>query len=354
MLRISGPEYIRVLTYKNITNIVLLGDEHFSTAGRCHRCNGKTKDCKEVVDFLESLKKPADIFLEAAYATTYNKKEIAEFLESIREDGFLRKVEKHFIQQMYGTHKHNSKVNMRVHFGELRVHPSLQLMRLAKHIIETQDKEKIDYALGVIFDFKSPTTFKRFADACVKSDNFAKEIEDIFGERAFLYVDKKHLTSFEDKQHIHRIRKQILKLSASSQYSIKRFHNDMCRDIMEDYHNFEYKRVRSKFMHAEHYDIDDIIVLPVSINKWTTHLMDVYMIARMLYYLEKGGSRTIACFAGSLHAFTYKMFFEKYMSKRVIQPRWECNKAFGLTAEQKKQHRCVTIPRELAIELLDN
>jgi hypothetical protein len=74
--------------------------------------------------------------------------------------------------------------------------------------------------------------------------------------------------------------------------------------------------------------------------------MDVYMLARMLYYIEKNSSKTIACFAGTNHASAYQMFFDKYLNNKIATLTWVCDKSYGLSKSEEKQKRCVTINLE--------
>jgi hypothetical protein len=352
MLRISGPEYISVIYVNKTLNVVLLGDEHFSTQGDCIHCN-RSKDCKDVVDFLQSLNKPTHILLEAPYASKYAKKDVAKYVSSHPDNDYLRKVVSHFKNHMYGKQGRTRTSNIQAHFVDFRFHPSFKLLRHTHLALESKKANYIPYVQSVLLDFKSGNTFKHFIDACLTADDFVKAIEDIFGERSAVYSDKEHLTSQGDKHNIHRLRKQMLKLSPSSQYAIKRFHKHASKDIIEDYYNHEYKKVRRQLLLQDTYDDIDIIVLIVSIQKWLSHIMDLYVISRMLYIIESRKTQTIVCYAGSNHAFMYQLFFEKFMRKNMTKLRWECNKAYGLTQKQEKQKRCVTIPLEIAKELME-
>lgn len=344
MLRLSGPEYVSVISVNKAMNIVLLGDDHVSAQRECDKCRN-SKNCKDINHFLQTLIKPAHILLEAPYATKFTKKEVKTFVSSLPKLGYLSKALTHFDNHMYAKH---TPENLHVHHGDFRFHPSFALLRHTQLALKRGDIKYIPYVQSVIHDFATSRTFKEFIDACIYADDYVQAIEHIFGKRASVYWEKKNLTSHGDKRHIHRLRKQMLKLSPSSQYAVKRFHRYVSKEIIDDYYSVEYKRVRHQLLLQETYDDIEVVVFTTIIQKWLSHIMDLYMITRMLYIIECGQTQTIVCYTGSNHAFTYQLFLEKFMKKNMTELRWECNKVY----EQQKQRGCVTIPLEIAKELV--
>lgn len=341
MLRISGPQYISIFQTKNI-NIILLGDEHFSNAETCNECENDSK-CTTILDVLKRLKKsnPMDIFLESPVVLKKYRSKLKKIIKTSNKKGWLSHVTKQYVNSLYGHEKKDSK-GLRVHYGDIRLHPSLYPLQLLTSILEEKTKDDVKIALSIIDDFKGKTYFKRYFDACIKRDNYPAEMEKLFGERSHLYWYEDELTSFNGKQ-VHRIRKQILKLPSQLQRRLLRYYEDESRDIMEDYYMFTYKDSRREFIETDgDYDLEAGFIIREGIFKWYMLLMDIYMLARMLHYIQLGTQKNVVCFAGTYHAYNYNLFFTKYMSKNEYNHKWKFDGSYI-----KNEKRCVHVPENI-------
>lgn len=348
MFNINGPEYVSIFQYQN-KRILLFGDEHFSTSGLCQNCNLKN-DCLYITDFIDRMKKTnnVDLFLEAPY-TTQDVKHLREAIMKKKNDtDILRSVVSHFHNLLYKKHKKQQPI--RVHYSDFRFHSSLVLLRQASQILEKNNEDKIIYPIVVLTHFKTPTTFKAFADACIIKDDFVDAIQDLFKENAPLYIDKDHLTSLQDKHNtMHRIRKQIRKISPKMQKALIKFHNKQSRIILTDQYNSHYKTQRRNFLKAQAFDIDNIQPLFMTIKNWLFHLMDIYLLARMIFYIEQNETN-IVVFTGTNHTINYETFLENC---NEFKKEWNCNKAWNLTPDEKKLKRCIQIPKNIVNKLIN-
>jgi hypothetical protein len=238
-----------------------------------------------------------------------------------------------------------------VHYGDFRHHPSLNLLKYVAYVIQTEDTNNILYPQAVISHFRTSKMFKQFVDACVLSDNFVQTITDIFDNKAPLYFDKEHLTSSKQNvKSIHRIRKQILKLPSKMQQSLVKFHKKQCNLILQDQYNTHYRHARSIFLKKQSYDIEEsdvsnnLQVLYSTIHSWLFHLMDIYILARMMYYFENEGSKNIVVYTGTKHIYNYQRFFNQLKYIEL----WFYDK------QPKMQKRCVQIPVDIIKDMIHN
>lgn len=348
MFNINGPEYVSIFKFQN-KRILLFGDEHFSTSGLCQDCYLKN-DCLYITDFIDKMKKTnnVDLFLEAPY-TTQDIKHLREAnMKNKNVDDILSSVVSRFHNLLYKKHKKQQPI--RVHYSDFRFHSSLVLLRQVSQILQKNYEDKIIYPIVVLTHFQTPKTFKAFADACIIKDNFVDAIQELFKENAHLYIDKDHLTSFKDTNNsMHRIRKQIRKLSPKMQKALIKFHNKQCRIIMTDQYNSHYKNQRRNFLKAQSFDIDNIQPLFMTINNWLFHLMDMYLLARMIFYMEQNETN-IVVFTGTNHTINYETFLE---SCKKFKKEWTCNKAWNLSQDDKKLKRCIQVPKGIVASLIN-
>jgi hypothetical protein len=339
MLRVSGPHKVSVYNVHN-TKVALLGDIHFSKQGSCNKCDTK-KSCNTVVQLLDNLQEPFDIFLEALYTDEHGKKSAKQRVDKDTED-WLSDTIKHFKDELY--EKHNTSQRKRVHYADIRSHDSFSFLELIPQVF-TQEKEDnflLMLALSIIRDFKTNYSIKRFIDACIKYDDHKGKVAELLGDKAKLYINKENLTSYKGIHNIHRIRKQILKLSPKLQRKLMTYHNDKCKIITTDMLVSKYDTLcklvlKTPSLVSRYSHMFDMIIL-----KWMSHVMDIYLIARLLYYIEKGDSKTIAVYVGSAHTTSVEHFLSNYLQNDAQQV-WKYDSA----QKKTKDKRCVYIPKEI-------
>lgn len=354
MFQISGPEYVAVFQYiATQKRILLFGDEHWSYNGMCEKCS-LSNNCLHIKDLIEymSKKNKVDVFVEARYTTLDMKEELGEKAKNDIPDGPLGNVQNKYHKYLYN--KHTKKQKLRVHYSDFRFHTSLNLLEYVAFVLERKREQQITYPLAVISHFKTKNYFKKFADACVKSDNFINDMEVLFKDNAAIYLDKKHLTSFVNgEKNIHRIRKQIKKTSPEMQKALLKFHNIQCKELLEDQYNSYYKHARKLFLKHESFDIEDsdisnnLPVLYLTIRGWTSHLMDMYLLSRLMYYLERNDSKNLVVYTGTKHTWNYQYFLEKLVSKN-FKKKWQQDKAYYMG----KNKRCMDIPKEIIEDIM--
>ena len=232
MLRVSGPQYLTTFQ-SNACHIILIGDEHFSTEGSCAGCKTDNR-CMDIVQLLNHLEKPLDIFLESPVVLSSQKNKAAEIIKGMKSSGWLDIVTRKLLKYMYGKQK---KEGLRVHYGDIRQHPSLYSLQWLVQILRFNKHDDVDVALSIVHDFKGKTYFKRYIDACIRKNDFSAEMNKLFGERQRLYCNDKVLTTFNG-QRVHRVRKQILKLPPQMQRRLLRYYENESQDILIDYHNY--------------------------------------------------------------------------------------------------------------------
>ncbi len=362
MYRVSGPHYVSIYNI-NGSIVSLFGDIHFSKQEACSKCNNK-KDCMTIIQLYDNFmkhKERADIFLEAHY---YDKKS-SEYRDNLKwyysklnkGEGWLRETVNHFKTHMYGK-KHKVTNHVHIHYGDLRSHPSLEYFYWIKDVLSSNSLDNVeqsdnDVVVALLGGLKTKHHFKKIADAMVKSNDFEQEMKRVFGENAWLYADETTLTKTSGiHTKIHRVRKQILKLTPKTQKAVLNYHDQQAREILMDYHCCQYAKSRrylfQKYAKTERFEqSEESLVVTTCIDKWLSHFMELYTLVRMLYTIETG-CKNVSSFTGANHAYMLSYFFKNYLTG--AEHLWEYNSEKEKTAEK----RCVHIPTTIMQHLLTN
>lgn len=336
MLRISGPELIYVFTLDD-KHIVLFGDEHNDTLGKCKKC---TKNCLRIDAFLERLQPNSDVFVESPWVMQSNKYKVSHH-PATRTDDFLRLVRKTFSRNLY-THKQTATT--RFHFTDIRLEPNVFILDELSYIYHLNSEEDKYYFLNTIYDLTDANVLFKYADACIFSKRFAKDITDILGKD---YVVKQALTSLPGKKrkNIHRIAKQIYKLPIGEQLFMYDYHKRKMLSMREQDYVKEYTHNRRIVLEEDKITGPYVARVHQFLFSMLVHLMDMYHLARMLHYMKK--SNVIVSYTGSQHTHAYMEFFKTYYNIKMVH---ENDKSHQNVDMSKK--RCVDIPLDIASLIL--
>lgn len=352
MFRVSGPHYVSVYQTSGCI-ISLFGDIHFSKYGSCDPCE-KKDDCMNIIELYDNLEKPVDILLESLYLNETEKKTNAKNLveKLAMKDDWLSETNLHFHKKLY--HKHKSYQKVRVHYCDIRSHTSFEIYHwiqetMQSKSLEDTNKDNLIATYVLLQALQTKYHFKKIADAIVKSNNIEHDMKKVFGDKWWIYVNKEDdLTTFPGiPTKIHRIRKQVLKLSPRLQKAVIKYHNEASNDILIDYHCYHYVKSRKLFLKElkekkQFVKGESRLVIDTCISKWLDHLMNIYLISRMLYCIEKGTSKNITLYTGANHTYVVDYFLKNYMNEN-LQHKWK----YDSERENPKELRCVYMPKEI-------
>lgn len=315
MVKVSGPVSVGVFRLYN-KHIFLFGDRHTIPKGLCRQCT-IPKKCFFVTDFIDSLQN-ADVFIEDSWVDA-DTKEIMKGAPS--SQSVLHIVRSTYIDFLYGF---QVKPNKRFHYGDIRFERTLWPLMKLVFSLDTQILRKVNED-ELTLQFRDTKYLKQLADILVKSDDYKNSITTLFPETiAQRLLSSNPVGSKKQTSKIHRIRKQILKLPKTIQLRLMAFHNDRCKKIIKNYNTNG----------NEYYVIFDSI-LPM-----LTHLMDMYLLARLLHYIRRKDTKHIVTYTGAMHTDNYIMFFTKYMKEAKLVYHEDNNDA-------KRVKRCVTLPSSI-------
>lgn len=343
MFRISGPELIAVIqNEKNKKQMIyLFGDEHNDTIGKCKKCKLET-NCMSITQFLKQLQKQdADIFIESPWILQDYKKFYSNEKKQ-KYDDVLLDIKKTFHKELY-SHKQTKSVS-RFHYTDIRTEPHISILGYVSYIFHFKSVRELSYVVSVIKDFCSINMFVDYVNACVLSNDYVKSITKLFvddKEKANKYIVSKALTNFStSKYNIHKIRKQLLKLTPKERKSIIRYHNDKLQKLMSMSFSKQYTENRNQFLNNPSLYTPFAARINNVIHHYLAHLMDIYHLSRMIHYLSKS-SNLIVSYTGSHHTHNYIEYFihyhSKYMSLIHIDDKSE-------QSDDLTNKRCVVIP----------
>lgn len=353
MLRISGPELVAIMQLhnKNKQTIYLFGDEHYDTIGKCSKCT-KTNNCVSITRFLRNiLGKESDVFLESPWVFQEYKKNYHKNTKD-KSDDFLTDIKRTFHHKLYS---HNLKSlpnkNTRFHYTDIRNEPHISVLGYVSYIYYYKSTKEIDYALNIIHDFDKINMFTKYVNACVLSDNFVQSIDELFEDTEVVakrYIIKKALVSNSEDKDIknrstHRIRKQVLKLSKNDQKILTSYHNYKMKLLVSKTFSKEYSVNRQKVLEERNLYGPYFARVNHVIHHYLLHMMDIYHLARMLYYVSTKSSNFVISYTGSTHTHNYIEFFTKFYKQHtsVLHLDDKSTQMDDLTNK-----RCVVIPQE--------
>lgn len=348
MIHISGPKTVGAIKLNNGKHVILFGDEHESRLGLCKPCQ-KAKGCYYITEFLDRLtKKPTELFLESFWITP---EEASNTRLPKYQDDVLGDVNKHFHKKMYQHSKKTGKQTqgpIRVHYADIRTEPSLEeLYRIAIGLIMkiTNSKLRVQYDFSLLFKhFRTTKHFKKLLDSLVTSNDFKKSINKLLKNDKSL-VSRFISSKYSDKP-IHKIRKQLKKIKDKQmQSSLLRYYKYRCGDIVKNTKEYDSVIKRATDKDAQQLTEDEEIVIANTLMAWFTHIADMYTLARMLYYMEKGDASVFVSYAGALHTLHYMMFFMAFIKGSTMIH-------YHPESKTNKNKRCVSLPKEFVASIL--
>jgi hypothetical protein len=299
MVYIQGPVYVSIFKINN-KNIFLFGDQHDTN----HK--DKLTKTKFITEFIDNLKPSTDVFLESYFLGKKNKRKLPIY-DSIST---ITTVYNHYKDKMYNHNKR--EINLRVHYTDVRTSTDLIFfMNMIFLLIETLTDTPVEKNRFVKLYANFPTvqSLKQYSDMMLLSNSFEK---DIAQKLKRFEINVNDVAFYHNNKSVHRIRKQLLKLSNILQNKIIKYHNDVCDEFIHKYSKYDKavsnikKDNNNKYIHY-----DELFVLE-TLLAWTSHLKDVYTLSRMLYYIIKG-HHNIVSYDGYAHTKRYVKFFKNYI-----------------------------------------
>ncbi len=125
-----------------------------------------------------------------------------------------------------------------------------------------------------------------------------------------------------------------------------KYYKEECSDLLLDFYTYEYTNSRRVFLKDKELNSEEGLIIYSSFDKWLTLMMDIYVLSRILYIVQTNKSKTIACYVGSNHAYSYNYFFTKFLNSK---PLWMDDKSQPNNEEERKSHRCVRVPSKIQV-----
>jgi hypothetical protein len=357
MIQISGPESVDIVKIGDV-HIFLFGDVHNEKKGLCKPCKNNN-NCYYITDFINSLTlQPIELFLESPWLPNDYEKKYINYASKYKS--VLSNVNDNYFSQMYLHTKPNSKLDSlfqyfkktkkvttitRVHYTDIRTRKEFSTLYKMKNVFFTPNMKEsnehfmIIYLHIIITFFPSCKHFKRFVDIMFLSDNYIADIKDFFNNDEFFY----NLFSVSEK--VNKVRKQFLKiLNPQWKTALLKYYNYRCNFY------FNNKKTSGMFRHTcKQYDKlistswsntpfnESMFIIFTMLLHWEALMMDMYHLARMLYYIEKGDSSVFVSYTGLAHTQFYKTFFTKYLKGKVL---------FSCVADTNRK-KCLSIPENV-------
>lgn len=346
MLRVSGPVSVSIYELPDSKKLMLFGDIHESKKGMCKipKPDGKSK--REVVfitDFIDSLSSPKEVFLESNWVHPNEKHE-----KSLQEESdVIARVLNHYHDAMYSIA--GRRKGIRVHYTDVRALSNISyilvlVLSIMYPFVDNfrfkLDKQPIEYIMDF---FPTLQTFKKFMDIMIDSDDYKQDINILLkGNIAFTQSNVFASAPGQSVRKIHRIRKQMLKLSIQDRKVLMAYHRKKTQELHKEHghtYNAVMKTLKQK-RNVSDYEYKETFTVAFSIFDHIIHMMDIYALARMIYYIRNTKSKNIVFYAGATHTKNYARFFNDFWPKEaVLLYHQDIN-------EKSPYYRCVSIPKK--------
>lgn len=332
MLRVSGPTYVAIFHVPTSNKyIYLFGDIHGDKKGLCDG-----RDRTFVTKFIDNLTKPLDVFLESYWVTSHDKTHVPQH----KAADVMTTVFNHYRNAMYAT-SHRLPA-LRVHYTDIRTSPNLSyFMNMVNSIILnlTQSRSKhMPNINELVAFFPTGRAIVKFLNVVLLSNDYVNAMESLLGkEGAAPFVNPELLTNVPRKKNrtIHRVRKQILKLTPTDRRMLLLYHRRKCDEILAKTKAYDTHIANIKV--TLRFDDHDQVVILETLMAFMTHIMDMYALSRMIHYI-RGDGKTLVSYAGVMHTQNYVDFFAKYWQTEATLVHHEDGQ------KRARQRRCVNIP----------
>lgn len=347
MLQVSGPVSISIFNLPDDRKIMLFGDYHQSQKGLCRprqSINSK-RDVVFITEFIDSLSSPTEVFLESDWVSDIDKHREVEPQE---EDNVLQRVLNHYREAMYlmkGRRK-----DLKVHFTDVRALSGLSYLNLTIDAMQYSEIDGFITLLGkhpmedIIKYYPTLKAFKRFANIMIKSDDYKQDMNTFMkGFRVFTGSNVLASAPGQTERKVHRIRKQLLKLSVKDRRILMSYHRRKTQELHDEY-ELNYNKIIKKI--KEMNDLtkcDKVYFMMIAryLLYYSAHIMDMYALARMVHYIRSTKSKNFVFYAGAAHTRNYTRFFNEFWQKEATLVHHQ--------QEKKKSpfYRCVSIPTKV-------
>lgn len=365
---ISGPVSFYTHQYKD-KNIFLFGDTHESKE---EACSCSEPQCiaidKLLAQYFQTAKEKNDFFVESPFFP----KGLSNDLNPTDNPGFLNDILQKFKTCLsYTGPKSPSPTSssfykectamypqVRFHYSDIRQNALLQFYRLTYFLRHwqqyTNDPSSIKKIFMLLnFDLKfacnslaTRENIKAFLDLFIKSNNFHQDYTKFTGyptsSKEFeKFMVEEYLAAYKDSGP-HKISKQIESINNKTWKSaILNYYNQEIQNIASDDFINTQKQFCSIFETKYHYDLNNVnlndsafIALMGKIEfaymLMSGKMVDLYLMARAMRYLEQSDSKNIIVYAGALHAAPLSTLFNsvgitghevgRFSSKRCLEP----------------------------------
>lgn len=308
--RIDGPITYMDIEGPNGNRVLLFGDAHTKWIDGCKNCKKPT--CMTIIEVLDQLLKSktynVDVYLETPPFRV--EKDNGESPLSVTERLLPARVEK-------------SRYQNRLHWIDIReIRPAynwllLHDMHEAKNRCDTSVTKAIRFFLE---RHPSMEDWLAYIDVFIKDDYPSRH-------RPKYLKDSLPLTRYK-RLRVHKIRKQLLKLDEDDRQRLIKFYEQMKQVIRDDYQKLfdqlskEELASENKTGPSKYQKQKTILVIILFMSSL---LMDVYGLARILYYLKyvnvDGRPHIAAIFAGDGHIDQYRRFFIEKLEWRPVFSR---------------------------------
>jgi hypothetical protein len=354
--RISGPgAYFAYQLPVSRHTLYLFGDFHFSYANQCARCDTDAA-CKSIVQFIELARRDAtangttlDVYMEFPYVPAAGRlrdqvlADVHEFFMRDRVNvltrlfgkqpeyiGIFSLLYRQFSQDLYGPKAPGQ--TQRFHYSDARQEGNVV------RLLTPHSDRWIRMFHRRVPDVR---TFRRVLNAFtlghLSKRSFQEEMGSIFGGEAV--VDERTLTSRRPggRKVLHKIAKQVAKLPADLRAKVEAYVGEkldaLCRVLDEDLRYADGVRFLSSNDEVDDPDDEEITYIRASrlvhyVSIFTifmtsvvkTIMMDVYLLARMLYYatLPSAERGTSIVYAGAFHTGVYADFLSRYLKLKPL------------------------------------
>lgn len=348
MQQVSGPVSVSIFHLPLDRKIMLFGDEHSNTKGLCKQVKPSTKSKREVMqvtDFIDSLSSPTEVFLESDWVLeTAKDKE----LEPQDENNVLQRVLNHYRGVMYS--KQGRKNGLRVHFTDVRSVGGLQFVSIivdammyswTDYYISMIGNHPINFIINFLPTFKA---FKKFANIMIKSDDYIHDMNK-FTKGSEVFTGSNVLASApgQTERKVNRIRKQLLKLSVKDRKILMAYHHKKTQELFKQYED-NYNKTIKKIQQTN--DLTKcpkvyFTMIAYYLLYYSAHVMDIYALARMIYYIRTTNSENFVFYAGAAHTRNYARFFSEFWPKEATLVHHQEFK------KKSTNYRCMNIPKKV-------
>ena len=248
--------------------------------------------------------------------------------------------------QMYSSRVSHGK---RIHYADVRFDPLLSYMLTP--FVRGGGPIMSAFPYEFLTAITSPTKLLQLLDVFVTQDDAPDRLTRLFASVKKYDMLHDRLVGYRWSKYqkhtgIHKIRKQVLKLSAADADAVLRYYAAAKKALVA---GVTAKAWRQEARAVRETGRNTRMLFWAALSAGVL-LMDVYLLARLLLYLRRKDTQDVVVVAGDAHIQNYRWFFDNFLHHDALSSQTLHQADINAAGDARRIDRCAPAPPESRVQ----